>query len=250
MRISICKQGKFETFQIGDKPEDPVFTIPDLLVHLSSVQSDRRMSEVVKATEMKVMAGSSTGDCATFTDNFVKLLKERTGIDKSDYPFCEFSLYPAYPAKFVGLDKAAIGSAGQDDGICSFSALRALKNITKTPAHTAFCVFHSYEETGSNGTFGAQSDFMPQCVRDIMFRVGIDPRKHSAVMSKSLAVAADVTALYDVNYASAHDKYNACTINKGIGLERYTGSRGKSGSSEVSAELLGYIRENTNTSLF
>lgn len=108
---------------------DPVFTIPDLLIHLSANQAERKMKEVLKAEEMKVLAGASKDTFAKFSDNFLSLLEKRTGLTKKDIPFCEFQLFPAYPPRYVGLDMTLVGGAGQDDGICSFAAVKALEQV-------------------------------------------------------------------------------------------------------------------------
>ncbi|CAL6081786.1 Aminopeptidase_I [Hexamita inflata] len=242
MKINSMKDGKVLVQTIGDQPDDPVFTIPDLLVHLSQNQSERKMREVIKAEEMKVLAGSTKGEFTKFSDNFLKLLEERTGITKKDLPYCEFQLFPAYPPKYVGLDKSMIGASGQDDGICSFAAIKALQKL-HAPEHTSVVVFHSYEETGSNGTAGAQSNFMSFALSDLMDKQKIAPSKQRYIQSNAVAIAADVSALYDVNFASYHDKMNVAVVNCGTSVSRYTGSAGKSGSSEAPVELLHQVRQ-------
>ncbi|CAL5993032.1 Aminopeptidase_I [Hexamita inflata] len=242
MKINSMKDGKVLVQTIGDQPEDPVFTIPDLLVHLSQNQSERKMREVIKAEEMKVLAGSTKGEFTKFSDNFLKLLEERTGITKKDLPYCEFQLFPAYPPKYVGLDKSMIGASGQDDGICSFAAIKALQQL-QAPEHTSAVVFHSYEETGSNGTAGAQSNFMSFALSDLMDKQKISPSKQRYIQSNAVAIAADVTALFDVNFPSQHDRLTAAVLNKGVAIARYTGSAGKSGSSEAPVELIQIITQ-------
>lgn len=200
------------------------------------------MREVLKAEEMKALACASKDTFAKFSDNFLALLEKRTGITKKDIPFCEFSLFPAYPPRFVGLDMTIVGGCGQDDGICSFAAVKALEAIKETPLYTSIVVFHAYEETGSNGATAAQSSFLVFALKDLLYKQNIEEMKHSGALSNSIAIAADVSALMDVNFASCHDRMNASILNCGTALSRYTGSAGKSGSSEAGVEFLDLIR--------
>lgn len=116
------------------------------------------MKDVVKSTEMNVLGSTTKGEFTKFSDNFYKLFENRTGLSKSDLQFCEIQLYPAYPARFVGLDKSMIGGSGQDDGICCYTAVKALLSQKETPKKSVIVSLVSYEETGSQGCVGAQSN--------------------------------------------------------------------------------------------
>ncbi|KAH0570233.1 Aminopeptidase I [Spironucleus salmonicida] len=231
------------SFTVGDKPSDPVFTIPDLLIHLSSEQAERKMRDVVKGEELNTLAMSAPADdTVEMTPAFLALLERETGVTAAEVPFCEFQLFPAFPARFVGLDRSMIGGPGQDDGICVFTEMHALVDLQDTPAATAVACIYGYEETGSSGCTGAQSGSLVYTLKDVMYALGLAERQHARAFYRSLLVSADVTALFDPNFPAVHDKLNAAVMNRGIGLSRYTGSGGKNGSSEAPTELLHAIR--------
>ena len=139
------------------------------------------------------------------------------------------------------MDRLAIGGPGQDDGICVYAMIKALLQ-TPSPRVTAVACIYSYEETGSPGCCGANSLFAKQALEDVLYRTGLSARQFPAIFQKSMLISADVTALYDVNFPEQHDKNMAAVLNRGVGVERYTGARGKSGSSEATTELLDRFR--------
>lgn len=258
LRATIIKRdGTRLSLVVGDKPEDPVFTIPDLLIHLSSKQSERKMRDVVGGEEMNAICFASRvkiGDkYVGFKVSALHYLFEKYGISEEDCTFGELSLFPAMEPRYVGFDKNMLGGAGQDDGICCYTTVRGLVDAfsapdyrARLPKHTSVAILMSYEETGSCGALGAQSSWMRFVCEDILFKINqnrpINANMLNNVLSRSFTVSADVTASLDPNFPDMHEKENAAISGKGVGVCRYTGSGGKSGSAEARAECMNYLR--------
>ena len=170
--------------------------------------------------------------------NVLKLLNEKYGITESDFISAEISLVPAAKARDIGLDRALIGSYGHDDRVCSYPALMAMLD---TPTDkTVMCVLADKEETGSIGVTGMQSQIFTDLMDEIAINLGANPR---VVRGNSTCLSADVTAGYDPNFAEVYEKRNSAIIGSGVSISKYTGARGKSGTSDASAEFVGVIRK-------
>ena len=232
------------TVAIGDKPEDPVFYITDLLPHLGAEQSKRSLSDGIRGEELNVVVGSLPyeGDLEgadSIKMNILKLLNEQYGLVESDFLSAELEVVPADNARDVGFDRSLIAAHGQDDRVCGYTALMAILDIEGIPTKTCVTVLCDKEEIGSEGNTGFQGSFMPYFIDDLAAPYGIKGR---VVLSASQCLSADVGAAFDPTFPSVYDPKNSCFINGGVCIVKYTGSRGKGGSNDASAEYMGYIR--------
>ncbi|MDL2288892.1 aminopeptidase [Oscillospiraceae bacterium OttesenSCG-928-F05] len=240
--VIVLNTGETKTVSIGENPEDPVFTITDILPHLGQEQAKKTLSEAITGEGLNVLIGSLP-EPEDEGENRVKLLvlgllNEYYGVTEADLHSAELSLVPALPARDVGFDRSMIGAYGHDDRVCAYGALRALMDCG-TPERTAVAALMDKEEIGSEGVTGMQSAFFDTFMEDLC-EVFHTPLR--ACYEKSFCFSADVTAAFDPHFAEVYDKRNAPKLNYGIGICKYTGSRGKSGASDASAELLGRMR--------
>ncbi|MBN2153525.1 MAG: aminopeptidase [Candidatus Lokiarchaeota archaeon] len=247
------KDGDLVKIDVGSEPDDPVFVIPDLLVHLAhKVQGERKAFDTIKAEEMNAVVGAlQIGDEKAknrFKLNVLSILNEKYGITEDDFHSAELSLVPAITPRYIGLDKSMVGAAGQDDGASTFLALRAILDLapgaaTGTTGTTGTGIFDK-EETGSNGPTGAQSSWMQSVVADMVSRTGVEAsltNVHLAFRAMKM-ISADVTAALDPSFGSVHDPQTAAMAGKGVVVEKYSGSGGKRGTNDATAEYVGFIR--------
>ena len=236
------KDGTSVTVRIGEEPGDPVFCVTDLLPHLADEQMKRPAPQIVKGEDLNILIGSRA-----FRDdegselvklNILNVLHEKYGIVEQDFFSAELEAVPAFPARDVGFDRSLIGAYGHDDRVCAYPALEAIL-ACKNPVQTVVTVLADKEEVGSDGNTGLNSEFMRYFIADLAEAEGEVPRH---VLSKSACISADVTAAYDPHYASAYEAQNSCYINGGLGIAKYTGSRGKGGTNDANAEFVGRIR--------
>jgi len=233
---------------IGEDENDPVFTITDLLPHLAKDQYEKKLSEAFQGENMNVLLGSepfgSKDDKDRAKKNILKLLNEKYGIVEEDLVSSELQVVPAFKARDVGMDRSMIGAYGNDDRVCAYPAVMALLE-TKTPEYTAICYLTDKEEIGSVGNTGAESRALENFIAELCFLTtegqysDLLARK---ALDRSKMLSADVNAALDPNYEGTHDKMNAGYLGKGIAILKYSGSRGKAGASDASAEYLGEIR--------
>ena len=238
----IRKDGKEITVNIGEKEGEPQFTITDILPHLGKDQMGKTLSEAIAGEDLNVLAGSlplidGEGE-QLFKLNVMNILHEKYGIVESDLISAELSFVPAFKAVDIGFDRSLIGAYGHDDRVCAYPALEAIL-ACKNPVQTVVTVLADKEEVGSDGNTGLNSEFMRYFIADLAEAEGEVPRH---VLSKSACISADVTAAYDPHYASAYEAQNSCYINGGLGIAKYTGSRGKGGTNDANAEFVGRIR--------
>ena len=226
---------------IGEDDSDPVFYINDLLPHLAQNQAKEPLATAVKGETLNILCGSAPlagEESDPIKKNVLKLLNEKYGITESDLISAELSLVPAAKARDVGLDRALIGSYGHDDRVCSYPALKALLDCEDN-THTLMCVLADKEETGSIGVTGMKSQIFTDLMEEIALAFGANPR---IVRGNSTCLSADVTAGYDPNFAEVYEKRNSAIIGCGVSISKYTGARGKSGTSDANAEFVGKIR--------
>ena len=239
----VCKDGRVVNLCIGEKEGDEQFCVTDLLPHLSQEQSAKTLGKAIEAENMNILCGSSpiSGEKGEemYKKKVMQILHDRYDICEEDLMSAEIEFVPAFHAVDIGFDRSMIGSYGHDDRVCAYPALQALLHC-KTPRRTAITVLADKEEIGSVGNTGLDSQFLSYFVEDLAEAEGLKARH---VLSKSQCLSADVTAAFDPNYASAYDLQNACLINRGVGVMKYTGARGKSGSSEASAEFTAKVRQ-------
>ena len=169
----------------------------------------------------------------------MKLLYDKYGLTEDDFTSAELEAVPAVNACDIGLDRSLIGAYGHDDRVCAYAALRALLDLRETPERTAVCMLADKEEIGSDGVTGMQSAAFDTFMEDLCAAQDVPLR---VCLESSFCLSADVTAAYDPDYSEVFEKRNAAQVNYGVGLCKYTGSRGKSGSSDADAETVGYVR--------
>ena len=240
--VVIRKDGTSVEVRIGAEPGDPVLAIPDLLPHLAAAQSQKPLGTAVDPEDLNIFIGSRPYAEAEGSDRIklavLDLLNEKYGITEEDFLSAELCAVPAYSAVDVGLDRSLLGAYGQDDRVCSYAALKGLFDAEKRHK-TAVCILADKEEIGSDGVTGMQSQAFDTFIADLCDSQGVSLRE---CFEHSFCLSADVTACYDPNFANVYDKRNSSIINRGVGLCKYTGSRGKSGASDASAEVMGYAR--------
>lgn len=240
------KDGEAVTLNIGEKEGDPQFCITDLLPHLSAEQNKRTLPEGIKGEELNIMVGSLpyVEDSEEEYKNPVKLLtmkllNEQYGITEKDFQRAEIEVVPAFKATDIGFDRSMIGAYGQDDRVCAYTALMA-EIEAKTPSRTTFTILADKEEIGSDGNTGLNSDFVLHIIEDLAENQKADLR---TVLRSSLCMSSDVMAAFDPTFPFAYEERNACRFNHGCVFAKYTGSRGKGGSNDASAETMAKIIE-------
>ena len=242
--VVVKADGEAVTVSIGEEPGDPQFCITDLLPHLSAEQNGRKLGEGIKGEELNIVVGSIPfiGEedekiKAPVKLMAMKLLHEKYGITEKDFTRAEIEMVPAYKAVDIGLDRSLVGAYGQDDRVCAYTALMA-EMETKAPAHTTFTVLADKEEVGSSGNTGLDSDFLLHMIEDLAEVMGAHC---NTVLRHSICLSSDVNAAYDPTFAFVYEERNACHINKGCVLTKYTGARGKSGTNDASAETMAEV---------
>lgn len=238
----VRKDGTEITVNVGDKPSDPQFTITDILPHLGRDQMGKKLGEAFTGEDLNILVGSLPLEDAEgeqlFKLNVMKILNEQYGVVESDLISAEISFVPAFRAADIGFDRSMVGAYGHDDRVCAYPALEAVLNC-KTPERTVITCLADKEEIGSVGNTGLCSEYLNYFVADLAAAEGLEPRH---VWSASNCLSADVTAAYDPTYAYAYEAGNSCYLNRGVGVAKYTGSRGKGGSNDASAEFVGWVR--------
>lgn len=244
--VVVKADGETVDVSLGDDEDDTKFVITDLLPHLGGEQSKRTLSNGIKGEELNILIGSrpfeDDSESQAVKLNILKLLNEKYGITEGDFESAELEFVPAFNACNIGFDKSLIGGYGHDDKVCAYPALMAALNA-KNPEYTAITVLTDKEEIGSVGNTGLQSAYMVNFINDIakMQKAdGYDVLRHSKCLS------ADVTAAYDPTFADVNDPKNSAFCNHGVCIMKYTGSRGKSGTSDANAEYMGEIRRMLN----
>ena len=240
--VVIKKGGECVEINIGESEGDPVFTITDLLPHLAGDQMMKKATEVVAGESLNILVGSrpfkDDDESQKIKLSVMDILNKKYGITESDFMRADLEAVPAFPAKSVGFDQSLVGAYGQDDRVCAYSALMAALSL-EAPQKTALCVLVDREEIGSMGNTGAQSRFIEYLLADLGDTLGGVPVRK--IIQNSACLSADVNLACDPNYPEVTEKMNTAFINGGVALSKYTGARGKSGTSEASAELVARI---------
>ena len=240
--VIVRRDGTAVTVCVGEDPGDPVFCVTDLLPHLATEQMKRTMMEGVKGEDLNILIGSRP-----FRDdegselvklNILKILNEKYGIVESDFLSAELEAVPAFSSRDVGFDRSMIGAYGHDDRVCAYPAVTAILE-TEHPAYTAITILADKEEIGSEGNTGMQSAYLKYFIADIAAAFGEEGRH---VLSQSVCLSADVNVALDPIFPDVVEARNCAKLNGGVVLTKYTGSRGKSDTSDASAELMGRIR--------
>lgn len=240
--VVVKKNGEAVEVNIGEKEDEPVFCVTDLLPHLAAEQNERKLKDGLKGEELNVVIGS-----IPFLDEeeikepvkllALQLLHERYGITEADFFRAEIEMVPAQKACDVGLDRSMIGAYGQDDRVCAYTALMA-EIDARSPEYTTVTILTDKEEIGSAGNTGLNSDYVLHYIEDLAENAHADVRK---VLRNSICLSSDVNAAYDPTFAQVYEERNSCFLNKGCVLTKYTGARGKYSSNDASAEYMAKI---------
>lgn len=240
--VVFTKTGEKLTLNIGEKEDDPVFCITDLLPHLAKDQMAKRMTEGVEAENLNVLIGGKPLDADVNEKvkyGILKLLNSRYGITERDFLSAELEIVPAFKARNVGLDESFIGAYGQDDRVCAFTTLKGIID-TAAPKKTAIALLVDKEEIGSCGNTGMCSAFFEMTLAEIIEKLNGEctMTTYNKVVKNSACLSSDVNAAVDPNYESVYEKNNSSYAGCGMCVIKYTGARGKSGSSDASAEFM------------
>lgn len=245
-KINIC---------IGEDENDPIFTITDLLPHLAQEQMEKKLRNGIEGENLNLLIGSipygnqDTKVAERVKLNILNLLNMKYGITEVDFLSSEIEIVPAFRARSMGFDQSMIAAYGQDDKICCYTALTAMMSL-KNPKTTSVCILADKEEIGSMGNTGMESNVFDTFISELLNKTGENrPNLLDKVFTKSKMLSADVDAGFDPIYANVSEKNNASYLGHGICMNKYTGSRGKSGASDANAEYIAQIRailENSN----
>ena len=240
--VIVKADGSKITVSIGEDESDPVFCVSDLLPHLASSQYKRPATELIKGEELNIIIGSRPFKDDEGSElvklNLMLILNEKYGITEADFLSAELEAVPAFKAKDIGFDRSLVGAYGQDDRVCAYTELMAVLGA-KSPKITVVAVLTDKEETGSDGNTGLCSAYLKYFIEDLAACFGTEGR---TVLSASKCLSADVNAAYDPTFPDVFEKNNSAVLNGGVCVTKYTGSRGKSGTSDAGAEFVGEVR--------
>jgi aspartyl aminopeptidase len=257
--VVIKQDGSRVSITVGETDDDPVFTITDLLPHLGKDQAKKTLEEGISGEGLNILIGSRPLNefegKNKVKENILTILNQKYGIIEEDLQSADIEVVPAGKARELGFDRSMIIGYGQDDRICSYAAYRALLDITDTPENTSVAFLSDREETGSNGATGSESSFFENTVAMICSKT--ESHYSDLVVRRSLEksrmISADVNSAHDPNYPDVSaPNGNMAAINCGVVISKFTGSRGKYGASEASAEFMAEIRRifNSNSVLW
>ena len=244
--VVVKKDGTVVTISVGEDENDPVFCVSDLLIHLSHERMGKPASDVIEGEQLDVIIGGAPlndEDKEPVKRNAMKLIAEKYGIEEQDFLSAEIEVVPAGKARDLGFDRSMILAYGHDDRVCAYAQVEAMFDIDVVPEKTVCCILTDKEEIGSVGATGMRARFFENAIAEMMALHGEegDLRLRRA-LTNSRMLSCDVSAGYDPNFASAFDKKNSAYLGRGVCFNKYTGSRGKSGSNDANAEYLADVR--------
>jgi aspartyl aminopeptidase len=235
---------------LGESEDDPVFTINDILPHLASkVQGEKKLLEGIEGENLRLLVGNMPVNDKDMSEKVKEMalqkLNELYGINEEDFLSSEFEVVPAYKARDIGFDRSMVGAYGQDDRVCSYGAFRAVADFEGTPERTICAVLVEKEEIGSFGVTGIRSKFLYNSIGNLFSLQKPDYREQELrkLLENSFCISGDVGAVINPMFKDVFDSTNSPKMGFGIILEKYTGSRGKSGASDASAEMMGKVRK-------
>ena len=238
----VClKDGSTVTVTIGEDDNDPVLMVSDLLPHLAADQMQKPAGKIIEGEQLNVILGTEPleGEGSDLTKlHILKLLNEKYGMIEADFLSAELTIVPAGRCREVGLDRSLIAAYGHDDRVCAYAELEAIWNIG-TPSKTAVCILADKEEIGSVGISGMKSFAFETFMNDLCEATGASLYR---CFENSFCLSADVSNAFDPNFAEVSDRRNNSQLNYGISICKYTGSRGKGGASDASAEAMAHVR--------
>lgn len=240
------KDGEVVPVVIGEDPADPVLGISDLLIHLSQKQLQKTAAEVIEGENLNVLVGSiplEGEEEEPVKAQILTILKEKYGMEEDDFLSAEFEVVPAGVARDFGLDRSMIMGYGQDDRVCSYPSFAAIleqENVT----YTSVCLLVDKEEIGSVGATGMQSRFFENTTAEVMNACGqYSELALRRALKNSMMLSSDVSAAFDPNFPEVMEKKNSAYLGHGLTFNKYTGSRGKSGSNDANAEYIARLRK-------
>lgn len=259
--VVVKKDGSTVEVNVGENEDDPVFFVSDLLIHLAQEQLEKKANKVIEGEALDIIVGNKPlviekkggkgeeekeGENSAAKDavkkGILEILKKDYDFEEEDFISAELEVVPAGKAREAGFDRSMILAYGQDDRVCAFSSLKAMLEIGQTE-RTACCILVDKEEVGSVGATGMQSRFFENAVAEVM---GLTGEYSELALRRCLAhscmLSSDVSSAFDPTYASSFDKKNVAYLGGGMVFNKFTGSRGKSGSNDANAEYLGHIR--------
>jgi len=239
--VVVKKDGSSVEVNIGEDENDPIFCVTDLLIHLASDQMQKVISKAIEGEQLNILIGSrpfkSDEGSELVKLNIMKILNEKYGIVEDDFMSAELEAVPAFKAKDLGFDRSMIGAYGHDDRVCAYPSMMACMD-TNTPNKTSVVILTDKEETGSDGNTGLSSSYLKYFIHDLADCFNANGR---TVLSHSECLSADVNAGFDPTFPEVADKRNFAFLNYGVVVTKFTGSRGKSGTSDASAEFVGKV---------
>ena len=254
--VVVKKDGTTVELAVGEDPDDPVFFVSDLLIHLAQEQMEKKAAKVIEGEALDIIVGneplvirgkkdkdkkeSEVKDAVK--EGILDILKNRYGFEEEDFLSAELEVVPAGPARDAGFDRSMILGYGHDDRVCAYPSVRAMLEI-KAPERTACCILVDKEEIGSVGATGMQSHFFEDVIAEVMALTGDESPLHlRRALAASAMLSSDVSSAYDPTYASSFDKKNVAYLGGGMVFNKFTGARGKSGSNDANAEYLASLR--------
>ena len=243
--VVVKQSGEVVDVVIGENDTDPVMYITDLLPHLAAAENEKTVSKAFNAEKLNILVGSRPMDGEDKDKvkmGVLSYLFENYGITEEDFLSAELSIVPAAKARDVGLDRSMIGGYGHDDRCCAYPSITAMIDADEEK-HTTMCILVDKEETGSDGVSGMQSRLILDLIGEISKALG---GNEATVRANSKCLSSDVTAIFDPAFAEVFEHRNAALLGCGVGMCKFTGSRGKGGTSDASAELVGWVRRCLN----
>ena len=244
--VIVKTNGEKIKVSIGEEENEPIFTITDLLPHLAQEQMEKKLKNGIEGEDLKILVGSMPYSNEKTPEsvklNILNILNKKYGITEDDLSSSELEVVPAFKARSLGLDSSMVAAYGQDDKVCAYTSLAAMMTLENVK-NTAVCILSDKEEIGSMGNTGMESHMFDFFISEILNKLNVNrPNLLDKVFCFSKMLSSDVDAGFDPIYASVSDKQNAGLIGSGISLNKYTGSRGKSGASDANAEYVAWVR--------
>lgn len=244
--VIVKKDGTVIDVVIGEKEEDPVFCVTDLLVHLAGIQQEKKANKVIEGENLDILFGSiplKGEEKDAVKKGVLQILKEQYDMEEEDFLSAELEVVPAGKARECGIDRSMIMSYGQDDRVCAYTSLVAMLEVDEVKKTTC-CLLTDKEEIGSVGATGMQSKFFENTVAELLEAMGdFSELILRRALKNSRMLSSDVSAAFDPLYADAYEKRNAAYFGRGMVFNKFTGARGKSGSNDANAEYIGVLRK-------
>ncbi len=249
--VIVKKDGTTIEVNIGEDEDDPVFFVSDLLIHLAGEQLEKKASKVIEGEALDIVVGnmpytdkdSEKEEKEAVKKNVLQILKDMYDIEEEDFLSAEIEVVPAGKAREAGFDRSLILAYGHDDRVCAFTSLDAMLEV-ENPERTTCCILVDKEEIGSVGATGMQSRFFANTIAELLNLAGeYNELNLRRCLANSFMLSSDVSAAFDPSYAASFDKKNAAFLGQGMVFNKFTGSRGKSGSNDANAEYIAQIRK-------